>query len=76
MFIVTGSSLIFVHCHWEFPRLDVCRVRKYRERPRRDALRMERFLNKIQAEKDNAIVILLRNKSSQVITKWVCAKVL
>jgi hypothetical protein len=29
LFIATGSSLIFVHYHWEFPRLDVCRVKKY-----------------------------------------------
>ena len=38
LFIVTGSSLIFIHCHWEFPdffhchweflRLGVCRVKK------------------------------------------------
>ena len=62
LFIATGSSLIFVHCHWEFPRLDVCRVIvKGRERPGRDALRMERFLNTIQAEKDNAIVTLIIN---------------
>jgi hypothetical protein len=50
--------------------IDVCRVKKYRKRPERDALRMEMFLNKVQAEKDNALVIMLRNKSSQMVKKW------
>ncbi len=56
--------------------IDVSRVKKYRKRPESDALHMEMFLNKIQAEKDNALVTMLGNKSSQVTTKWVCAKIL
>ncbi len=46
--------------------IDVCRIKKYRTRPKRDALHLEMFINKIQAEKDNvAVVTMLRNKSSQ-----------
>ena len=50
--------------------IDVCRVKKNRKRPERDTLRMEMFLIKVQAEKDNALVIMLRNESSQMVKKW------
>ena len=49
--------------------IDVCRVKKNRKRPERDTLRMEMFLIKVQAEKDNALVIMLRNESSQMVKK-------
>ena len=35
--------------------IDVCRVKKNRKRPERDTLRMEMFLIKVQAERDNAL---------------------